>query len=49
MYSQVPTTGHGDEVISTRIFGLGLTAVFVAMLLLKSLKNMTACYSARLA
>jgi hypothetical protein len=37
MNSQVPTTGHGDEVTSTRIFGLGLTAVFVAMLLLNAI------------
>jgi hypothetical protein len=37
MNSQVPTTGHGDEVTSTRIFGLALTAVFVGMLLLNAI------------
>jgi hypothetical protein len=37
MNSQVPTTGHGDEVTSTRIFGLGLAAVFVGMLLLNAI------------
>jgi hypothetical protein len=35
MNSQVPTTGHGDE--ATRIFGSGLTAVFVGMLLLNAI------------
>jgi hypothetical protein len=35
MHSQVPLPGHGDE--ATRIFGLGLTAVFVGMLLLNAI------------